>query len=515
MRAPRDLRPPLPALLALRQPARSTGRSRRGSWRSPRSGTAWSSSTSRSPGCPSTSRTARSASGWRTPATGRSRRNRFWGSPIPVWKSDDPRVPAHRRLRLARRARARLRRARRPTCTGPCVDELTRPNPDDPTGRVDDAPGARGARLLVRVGLDAVRAGALPVRERATGSSTTTRATSSSSTSARPAAGSTRCTCWPRRCSTGRRSAPASRTASCSATTAARCRRACATTPTSHEVFDRDGSDAMRWFLMSSPILRGGDLVVTEQGIREGVRQVHPAAVERLVLPVALRQRRRRQRRVRRLLAHRLPARARPLRAGQDRTTWSSTLTEALDAYDIAGACASVREFLDDAHQLVHPPLAASGSGTATPTRSTPCTRCCRCCARLAAPLLPLTTEAVFRGLTGERSVHLTDWPARRRAARRRRARRGDGRGARGLLGHARRCARPRGLRVRLPLARLTVATEHAGALAPFVDLVARRGQRQGRRAHQRGRVGGWRCSGCCTSTRVRWARGSARTSRR
>ena len=40
------------------------------------------------------------------------------------------------------------------------------------------------------------------------------------------------------------------------------------------EVFDRDGADAMRWFLMSSPILRGGNLIVTEQGIRDGVRQV-------------------------------------------------------------------------------------------------------------------------------------------------------------------------------------------------------------------------------------------------
>src|SRR5699024_3225446 len=39
------------------------------------------------------------------------------------------------------------------------------------------------------------------------------------------------------------------------------------------EVFHRDGSAAMRWFLMSSPILRGGNLIVTEQGIREGVRQ--------------------------------------------------------------------------------------------------------------------------------------------------------------------------------------------------------------------------------------------------
>src|SRR5690606_34369644 len=43
--------------------------------------------------------------------------------------------------------------------------------------------------------------------------------------------------------------------------------------PNVNEVFDRDGSDAMRWFLMSSPILRGGNLIVTEKGIREGVRQ--------------------------------------------------------------------------------------------------------------------------------------------------------------------------------------------------------------------------------------------------
>ena len=43
--------------------------------------------------------------------------------------------------------------------------------------------------------------------------------------------------------------------------------------PDVNEVFDRDGSDAMRWFLMASPVLRGGNLIVTERGIREGVRQ--------------------------------------------------------------------------------------------------------------------------------------------------------------------------------------------------------------------------------------------------
>ena len=44
--------------------------------------------------------------------------------------------------------------------------------------------------------------------------------------------------------------------------------------PDVNEVFHRDGADAMRWFLMSSPILRGGNLIVTEQGIRDSVRQV-------------------------------------------------------------------------------------------------------------------------------------------------------------------------------------------------------------------------------------------------
>ena len=39
-------------------------------------------------------------------------------------------------------------------------------------------------------------------------------------------------------------------------------------------VFDRDGADAMRWFLLSAPVMRGGDLVVTDRAIRDTVRQV-------------------------------------------------------------------------------------------------------------------------------------------------------------------------------------------------------------------------------------------------
>ena len=43
--------------------------------------------------------------------------------------------------------------------------------------------------------------------------------------------------------------------------------------PDVSEVFDRDGSDAMRWFLMASSGLRECNLIVTEEGIRAGVRE--------------------------------------------------------------------------------------------------------------------------------------------------------------------------------------------------------------------------------------------------
>ena len=43
--------------------------------------------------------------------------------------------------------------------------------------------------------------------------------------------------------------------------------------PDVNEVFDTFGSDAMRWLLMASPILRGGNIAVIEPGVRDAVRQ--------------------------------------------------------------------------------------------------------------------------------------------------------------------------------------------------------------------------------------------------
>ena len=61
-------------------------------------------------------------------------RNRYWGSPIPVWKSDDPaypRIDVYGSLdELERDFGVRPDNLHRPY-----IDELTRPNPDDPTGK--------------------------------------------------------------------------------------------------------------------------------------------------------------------------------------------------------------------------------------------------------------------------------------------------------------------------------------------------------------------------------------------
>src|SRR4051794_23927605 len=67
-------------------------------------------------------------------------RNRFWGSPVPVWLSDDPaypRIDVYGSFAELERDFGRLPRDRdgNPDLHRPYVDELTRPNPDDPTGR--------------------------------------------------------------------------------------------------------------------------------------------------------------------------------------------------------------------------------------------------------------------------------------------------------------------------------------------------------------------------------------------
>jgi isoleucyl-tRNA synthetase len=90
---------------------------------------------------------------------------------------------------------------------------------------------------------------------------------------------------------------------------------------------------------------------------------------------------------------------------------------------------------------------------------------------RVAAPLLPLTTEEIWRGLTGERSVHLTDWPDPEELPR------DDALvtamdQVRDVCSTGSSLRKAAGLRNRLPLSTLTVVVDDASALDRFTSLI-------------------------------------------
>ena len=80
------LRAQLPALLALRHAAHLLGQDVVVRPHRPSAGPSCCARTRRSAGTPSTSSTAASASGSRATSTGRCRRDRYWGTPLPVWR---------------------------------------------------------------------------------------------------------------------------------------------------------------------------------------------------------------------------------------------------------------------------------------------------------------------------------------------------------------------------------------------------------------------------------------------
>jgi isoleucyl-tRNA synthetase len=395
-------------------------------------------------------------------------RNRYWGSPIPVWVSDDPAYPrtdVYGSLdELERDFGVRPTDLHRPM-----IDDLVRPNPDDPTGK----------SMMRRVPevLDCwFESGSMPYaqvhypfenREWFIGAT-------GDDTAHFPGDfiveynGQTRGWFYTLHVlATALFDRPAFKTVAAHGIVLGddglKMSKSKGNYPDVKEVFERDGSDAMRWFLMSSPILRGGNLVVTEQGIREGVRQAllplwNAWSFLQLYAP----------------------------KSGQWRTDSTNVLdryilaklagtrdviTDALETNDIAGACDELRTFCD---ALTNWYVRRSRSRfwdedkDAVDTLHT----VLEVVTRLAAPLLPLISEVIWRGLTGGRSVHLADWPAA-----------GDLPAdaelvsamdeVRSVCSTVLGLRKAQNLRVRLPLPEVTVAADDAERLRPYLGLIA------------------------------------------
>ncbi len=340
-------------------------------------------------------------------------RNRYWGSPIPVWESSDPNYPRRDvygslaemekdfgRLPLNAQGEVDLHR--------PWIDDLTRPNPDDPTGKSV----MRRVPEVLDVWFDS---GSMPYAQvHYPMENRDWFETHNPGDFIVEYIGQTRGWFYTLHIlATALFDRPAFRNVISHGivlgSDGQKMSKSLRNYPDVTEVLDRDGADAMRWFLMSSPILRGGNLVVTEQGIRDGVRQ--------MMLPLWN-------------VYHFFGLYTNAANGGagyeaqlryqadnvMDRYIMAETgrlVTEAkeqFDDYDIWAAAETLRAYMDTLTNWYVRRSRERFFDEDTQAFDVLYT-CLETVCRVAAPLLPLVTEEIWRGLTGGRSVHLTDWP--------------------------------------------------------------------------------------------------------
>ena len=400
-------------------------------------------------------------------------RNRFWGAPIPVWKSDDPSYPRIDVYGSLDEMEADFG-SRPEDLHRPVIDGLTRPNPDDPTGRST-------MRRVTDV-LDCwFESGSMPWAQlhypfenkehfdthfpadfiveyigQTRGWFYTLHVLSVALFDQPPFSN-----CIAHGILLGNDGRKLS--------------KRLGNYPDPWEVFETIGADAMRWFLLSSAVLRGNDTIVDRAGIQDAVKRViNPIWNAYYFLS---------------LYGNVDKIRGKVIRDAQnvlDRYILAKTselltqVTQRMDGYDLFNATALIENYLDamnnwyirrsrdrfwkevstdpqenidkvDAYNTLHTILSAL--------------------VRMTAPLLPLLSEEVYKGLSGERSVHLKDW-----------MRPDDLQSdpalvfemdlVREVCSSAHSIRKALGLRARLPLAELTIASADASRLQPYLDLI-------------------------------------------
>lgn len=179
------------------------------------------------------------------------------------------------------------------------------------------------------------------------------------------------------------------------------------------EVMDVYGADALRWLMLASPVMRGHDLAVDPEGkfIRDVVRlAIKPiwnaynfftlyANADGVKAKISIDY-------GSNVMDHYILAKC---------ADGVETIKNSLDAYDTPAACDAVLQFFEVLNnwyirrnkERFWKEEVDADKQAAYDTLYTVLVAMCKA----AAPLLPFTLDEIYRGLTGEESVHLADFP--------------------------------------------------------------------------------------------------------
>ncbi len=332
-------------------------------------------------------------------------RNRFWGAPIPVWKSDNPSFPRIDVLgsiaEIKEKTGFEVKNLHKPY-----IDDVIYPNPDDPSGQtmmrrvgdVFDCWFESGSMPYAQVhypfenkewfeehfpadfiveGMDQTRGWFYTLTVLATALHN------------RPAFKNCMCT--------GLIMAEGGQKQS----------KRLKNYPDPNELLDSIGSDSLRWFLVSSPVLKGGNVAMDKDG-----KDVAKASREALI-PLW-----------NAFYFFTLYANAENYQAkeisGSDNfldnyilsklKTLATSVNKDMQGYEIAMACESIAKFIEVLNNWYIRRTRDrfwDGDKQAFDTLYTVLINI----AKIAAPLLPFISEYIYKELAKQESVHLTDYP--------------------------------------------------------------------------------------------------------